>query len=112
MLKPINGSRVLYGHILDWFLVVGFLHNSFLLDFGMRYKPCMEVGYVKPKLVFLFVLKMFGLYLTMVLLFRAVLGPFASLKEKLWGPKVMKEPQQHNVLVLRMKNNYHERGMT
>ena len=69
MLKPVNGSRVLYGHILDWFLVVGFLHNSFLLDFGMRYRPCMEVGYVKDKLVF-----SFGLYLTMVLLFRAVLG--------------------------------------
>ena len=111
MLKPVNGSRVLYGHILDWFLVVGFLHNSFLLDFGMFYQPCMEVGYVKPKLVFLFVLKMFGLYLTMVLFFRAVLGLFASLKEKLWGPKVMKEPQQHNVLVLGMNNNYHERGM-
>ena len=39
MLNPVNGSRVLYGHILDWFLVVGFLHNSFLLDFGMRYRP-------------------------------------------------------------------------
>ena len=107
MLKPVNGSRVLYGHILDWFLVVGFLHNSFLLDFGMCYRPCMEVGYVKDKLVFLF-----GLYLTMIWLFRAVLGLFASLKEKLWGPKVMKEHQQHNVLVLGMKNNYHEIGIT
>ena len=72
MLKPVNGSRVLYGHILDWFLVVGFLHNSFLLDFGMHYRPCMEVGYVKYKLIFSFGLKMFMLYLTMVLLFRAV----------------------------------------
>ena len=107
MPKPINGSRVLYGHILDWFLVVGFLHNSFSLDIGMRYRPCMEVGYVKDKIVFSFGLKMFGLYLTMVLLFRKVLGLFASLKEKLWGPKVMKEHQQHNVLVLGMKNNYH-----
>ena len=42
---------------------------------------------------------------------RAVLGLFAALKEKLWGPKVVKEPQQYNVLVLGMKNNYHERGM-
>ena len=87
MLKPVNGSMVLYGHILDWFLVVGFLHNSFLLDFGMCYQPCMEVGYVKPKLVFLFVLKMFGLYLTMVLLFRAILGGFCILKREVMRTK-------------------------
>ena len=46
----------------------------------------------------------------MVWLFRAVLDFFAALKEKLWGPKVVKEPEQHNVLVLGMKKNIMKEG--